>query len=137
MADVSRHGNIDDWIELGSACCSRSCVCGSVRLCVYGYAGGCWFRHGRDLPARDLMIRRIVPPGDSGKVFGFIFVGYSIGGSLAPLLYGRLLDLAQPAMVFQVSAGFALLALAAVALASLVSPRSLNELAPPSRGITS
>ena len=91
------------------------------------------FGMGVILPARDLMIRRIVPPGDSGKVFGFIFVGYSIGGSLAPLLYGWLLDLAQPAMVFQVSAGFALLALAAVALASLVSPRSLNELAPPSR----
>ena len=91
------------------------------------------FGMGVILPARDLMIRRIVPPGDSGKIFGFIFVGYSIGGSLAPLLYGWLLDLAQPAMVFQVSAGFAILALAAVALASLVSPRSLGELVPPSR----
>ena len=85
------------------------------------------FGMGIILPARDLMIRKIVPPGDSGKIFGFIFVGYSIGGSLAPLLYGWLLDLAQPAMVFQVSAGFAILALAAVALASLVSPKSFGE----------
>ena len=87
------------------------------------------FGMGVILPARDLMIRKIVPPGDSGKIFGFIFVGYSIGGSLAPLLYGWLLDLAQPAMVFQVSAGFAILALAAVALASLVSPKSFGEAA--------
>ena len=85
------------------------------------------FGMGVILPARDLMIRKIVPPGDSGKIFGFIFVGYSIGGSLAPLLYGWLLDLAQPAMVFKVSAGFALLALAAVALASLVSRKLLGE----------
>ena len=84
------------------------------------------FGMGVILPARDLMIRKIVPPGDSGKVFGFIFVGYSIGGSLAPLLYGWLLDLERPAMVFQVSAGFAILALAAVALASLVSPKTEN-----------
>ncbi len=91
------------------------------------------FGMGVILPARDLMIRKIVPPGDSGKIFGFIFVGYSIGGSLAPLLYGWLLDLAQPAMVFQASAGFAILALAAVALASLVSPKSFDKTAPPSR----
>ena len=75
------------------------------------------------LPARDLMIRKIVPPGDSGKVFGFIFVGYSIGGSLAPLLYGWILDLGEAAMVFHVSASFALLALVAVVLASLASPK--------------
>ena len=91
------------------------------------------FGMGVILPARDLMIRKIVPPGDSGKIFGFIFVGYSIGGSLAPLLYGWLLDQAKPAMVFQVSAGFAILALAAVALASLVSPKLHGKSAPTSR----
>ena len=81
------------------------------------------FGMGVILPARDLMIRKIVPPGDSGKVFGFIFVGYSIGGSLAPLFYGWILDLGEPAMVFLVSASFALLALVAVVLANLVSPK--------------
>ena len=81
------------------------------------------FGMGVILPARDLMIRKIVPPGDSGKVFGFIFVGYSIGGSLAPLLYGWILDLGEPAMVFLVSASFALLALVAVVLANLASPK--------------
>ena len=72
------------------------------------------------------MIRKIVPAGDSGKVFGFIFVGYSIGGSLAPLLYGLFLDLGKPAMVFQVSAGFAILALIAVALAKLMSSKLID-----------
>ena len=79
------------------------------------------FGMGVILPARDLMIQKIVPKGDSGKVFGFIFVGYSIGGSIAPLLYGWLLDLNEPAKVFQVSAGFAILALIAVTSAGLIS----------------
>lgn len=74
------------------------------------------------LPARDLMIRKIVPPGASGKVFGLIFVGYAIGGSLAPPLFGWILDQNQPAMVFQMAAGFAVLSLISVALARWTSP---------------
>jgi len=42
---------------------------------------------------------------------------------LAPLLYGWILDLGEPAMVFLVSASFALLALVAVVLANLASPK--------------
>ena len=84
------------------------------------------FGMGVILPARDLMIRKIVPAGDSGKVFGFIFVGYSIGGSLAPLLNGWLLDLGNPKMVFQISAGFAILALIALTLAKLMSSKLID-----------
>jgi len=98
-----------------------------IYIVVLASAG---FGMGVILPARDLMIRKLVPPGDSGKVFGFIFVGYSIGGSLAPPLYGWILDINLPAMVFQMSAGFAVLALIAVALASALTPKGSSSSPP-------
>jgi MFS family permease len=69
---------------------------------------------GAVLPPRDLMIRAMTPPGEMGKVFGFVFVGFSIGGAGAPLLFGWLLDNGEPALVFSISAvalGLALLSL--------------------------
>lgn len=72
---------------------------------------------GLVLPPRDLMVRDITPPGQTGKVFGFVFVGYSLGRSLAPLLLGWLLDTGQPELVFVGAAGFLLLALVAITTA--------------------
>ena len=60
-------------------------------------------------PARDLMIRDVAPKGQSGKVFGFVFSGQSLGSSIAPIFYGLILDHLQPENVFFVSAGFLLL----------------------------
>jgi len=72
------------------------------------------FGMGAVLPSRDLMIRAMTPAGESGKVFGFIFVGYAIGSSLAPILFGWMLDAGRPALVFMAASGFALASLAAV-----------------------
>lgn len=60
-------------------------------------------------PARDLMIRDVAPQGQSGKVFGFVFSGQSLGGSIAPIFYGLILDHWAPENVFFVSAGFLVL----------------------------
>jgi MFS family permease len=57
-------------------------------------------------PARDLMVRDVAPKGQSGKVFGFVFSGQSLGGSIAPVIYGFILDHYAPQTVFYVSAGF-------------------------------
>lgn len=70
---------------------------------------------GAVLPPRDLMVRALIPPGQTGKVFGFVFVGFSIGVSAAPLLFGWFLDTNQPALVFVFAALFAALALIAIA----------------------
>ena len=77
---------------------------------------------GAVLPARDLMLRALTPPGQVGKVFGFVFVGYSLGVSIAPILFGWFLDNNQPALVFLYAALFALLALAATAAAQRMTP---------------
>ncbi len=71
---------------------------GAVGLAVLLGAAG--FGMGVVLPARDLMLRRITPPGSTGRVIGFVFVGLSVGGGLAPLLFGWTMDRDWPALLF-------------------------------------
>jgi MFS transporter, FSR family, fosmidomycin resistance protein len=79
---------------------------------------------GAVLPPRDLMIRAMTPPGEMGKVFGFVFVGFSIGGAGAPLLFGWLLDNGEPALVFTISA----VALSLALLSLLTAQRAARNL---------
>lgn len=65
-------------------------------------------------PARDLMVRDLAPPGASGKVFGFVFSGQTVGGAIAPPIYGYLVDIGNPSTVFLVSAGFLFLGILTV-----------------------
>ena len=81
---------------------------------------------GAVLPARDLMLRALTPPGNIGKVFGFVFVGYSLGVSVAPILFGWFLDVNKPALVFSFAALFAVLALMATVAAHCMTPNQLN-----------
>lgn len=69
---------------------------------------------GAVLPPRDLMVRATAPYGQTGKVFGFVFVGYTVGASLSPLLFGWLLDNGRPALVFVLAAVFVFVALLAI-----------------------
>ncbi len=78
---------------------------------------------GAVLPPRDLMLRTLTPPGETGKVFGFVFVGYSVGLSAVPPLFGWLLDSGMPETVFVLAAVFAVLALLSITAAHLLSPR--------------
>ena len=60
-------------------------------------------------PARDMMIRAASPGGSMGKVVGLVFSGEAIGGAIAPVLFGFLIDIGQTVMVFYLSATFMLL----------------------------
>ena len=81
---------------------------GVVGLAVLlGVAG---FTMGVVLPARDLILRRITPPGSTGRVIGFVFVGLSIGGGLAPLLFGWTMDHEWPVLLFLGCGAFLVLA---------------------------
>jgi FSR family fosmidomycin resistance protein-like MFS transporter len=51
-------------------------------------------------PSRDMMIRKLTPPGESGKVFGFVTSGYNIAGMVGPPAFGYLLDTADPRLIF-------------------------------------
>lgn len=55
-------------------------------------------------PSRDMLVRAAAPPGAAGKVFGFVYSGLDLGGTLAPLIVGLLMDAGQPRAVFWVVA---------------------------------
>lgn len=72
------------------------------------------FSHGFVAPARDMMIRSVTPPGQMGKVFGFVSTGFNVGGVIAPILFGWLLDHSSPRNVFWATGLMALLTMMTV-----------------------
>jgi MFS family permease len=76
-----------------------------------GLAGVCIGATG---PSRDLIVRASTPAGATGRVYGFVYSGFDVGGFLMPVFYGWLMDHQLPQGVFYVSAGFTALAMATV-----------------------
>jgi FSR family fosmidomycin resistance protein-like MFS transporter len=67
---------------------------------------------GASRTPRDVMLKDASPPGQIGKVFGFVSSGLPLGGALAPVPFGYLLDMGRPDLV--------LVLVALVLLASLL-----------------
>jgi MFS family permease len=65
-------------------------------------------------PSRDMMVRAVTPSGAMGRVFGFVSSGFNVGGAIAPLGYGVLLDQGGGAAIFWVIAAVNLAAIATV-----------------------
>lgn len=59
---------------------------------LFGLMG---FASGTAGPSRDLIVKRSTPEHASGRVFGVVYSGLDIGQALAPLVFGRLMDLHQ------------------------------------------
>lgn len=70
--------------------------------------------NGLVAPSRDMMIRSVTPPGEMGKVFGFVSIGYNIGGVVAPVMFGYILDHADPSLVFWVVGAISLITVVTV-----------------------
>ena len=60
---------------------------------------------GLMMPSRDMIVRSVTPPGQFGKVFGFVTTGFNIGGIFVPMIFGAFLDYGRPAGVFLVVVG--------------------------------
>ena len=58
------------------------------------------FFSGMVAPSRDMLIRSMSPPGEIAKVFGFVSTGFNLGGIVAPVTFGFLLDRSDPGIVF-------------------------------------
>lgn len=86
---------------------------GSVALIAAMSLGGLF--SGVIMPSRDMIVREVTPPGSFGKVFGFVTTGFSIGGIVAPLIFGAVMDHGSPRMVFVLVAAFSLLGIVTVA----------------------
>lgn len=72
------------------------------------------FFSGVIMPSRDMIVRAVTPPGSFGKVFGFVTTGFNIGGIIAPLVFGAIMDRGSPRLVFLGVAAFTFLAIATV-----------------------
>ncbi len=46
--------------------------------------------------ARDILVKKLAPPGATGRTFGLVYSGFDIGSMLAPLLLGWFLDHGWP-----------------------------------------
>ncbi len=64
----------------------------------------CGFASGVIAPSRDMLVRSLTPPGQAGTVFGFVSTGFNLGGIIAPLIFGFLLDRGAANGVFWVVA---------------------------------
>jgi MFS family permease len=56
-----------------------------------------------------MLVRAVTPPGAFGAVFGFVSTGFNIGASVAPIVYGMLMDHRHPRGVFLLSAAVSLI----------------------------
>ena len=86
---------------------------GSLPLIAAMTAAG--FCSGVIMPSRDMIVREVTPPGSFGKVFGFVTTGFNIGGIIAPLMFGAIMDHGSPRLVFITVAACCLVAIVTVA----------------------
>ncbi len=74
-------------------------------------------------PARDMMVRQIIPISATGRAFGFVNSGAAVGGVFAPLTFGVVLDMGHPEWVFYLLAIFMALSV----ITAIVPKGSLNR----------
>jgi MFS family permease len=66
---------------------------------------------GASRTPRDIMVKDAAPPGQIGKVFGFVSAGLPLGGAITPVPFGYLIDSGHPELVLIVVAALLLLSL--------------------------
>ena len=66
---------------------------------------------GASRTPRDVMVKDAAPPGQIGKVFGFISAGLPLGQAITPVPFGFLIDRGHPDLVLVLGAGILLLSL--------------------------
>jgi len=66
-------------------------------------------------PSRDLIVRGATPKGAAGRVYGFVYSGLDVGGTIGPVLLGLMLDHDLARELFFAIAGCLLLAIGTVA----------------------
>ncbi len=70
---------------------------GGIAACVLLFASG--FAFGTSRTPRDVMVKDAAPPGQIGKVFGFVSAGLPLGGALTPVPFGFLIDHGRPDLI--------------------------------------
>lgn len=105
------------WLPLGGA----SAV---VLLSLSGLA------LGASRTPRDIMVKDAAPPGEIGKVFGFVSAGLPLGAALTPVPFGMLIDRGRPDLVLVLVAALLLASLLCMSGARTAAPRPVPAPAP-------
>lgn len=102
LADViPRHGVVASTGLVVSAFLTLLAGSGALPLALLLPVMACaGFSMGATSPSRDMLVRATVPPGASGKVYGFVYSGLDVGSLLAPMVFGWMLDHDLPRAVF-------------------------------------
>jgi FSR family fosmidomycin resistance protein-like MFS transporter len=95
-------------------------------LPVVGLVGG--LALGASRTPRDVMLKDAAPPGQIGKVFGFVSSGLPLGGAITPVPLGFVIDTGYPQLVLPVVA--ALLALSLLCAGSAQAQARSRRAAP-------
>jgi MFS family permease len=66
---------------------------------------------GASRTPRDVMLKEAVPPGQMGKVFGFVSSGLPLGGAITPVPFGFLIDIGLAWLVLPLTAALLLASL--------------------------
>ena len=66
---------------------------------------------GASRTPRDMMVKDAAPPGQIGKVFGFVSSGLPLGAAVTPVPFGFLIDQGRPELVLVLVAALLLLSL--------------------------
>ena len=104
-------------IGLLSVAVFQSSLVRLVAIGLFAVVGGCY---GLALPSRDRLVNAVSTAGSTGRTFGFVFAGISLGGVVGPASVGAIIEATSVATGFVViAAGFA----AAVGLVSVLGTR--------------
>jgi len=76
------------------------------------------FALGATGPSRDLIVRGATPKGAAGRVYGFVYSGLDVGGTLGPVMLGFMLDRALAREMF-----YAVAACLALAIVTVIQVR--------------
>ena len=88
-----------------------------VLTCIAGTA------LGASRTPRDVMLKDAAPPGQIGKVFGFVSAGLPLGGAITPVPFGYLIDKGHPELVLVLVAVLLLASLFCAGTARKVAAR--------------
>ena len=83
----------------------------ALLISLMGFSGFCV---GATYPSRDMLVRAVTPPGAYGRVFGFVSTGFNIGASIAPVVYGMMMDQGEPRLIFLFSAAVSIVCISTV-----------------------
>jgi len=78
---------------------------GSAAIALMFASGLCL---GASRTPRDVMLKDAAPPGQIGKVFGFVSTGLPLGSAVTPVPFGFLIDHGHAELVLILAAGFLL-----------------------------